>query len=99
MRKRRAIVTPDGANDEIAQATERFAVVGGGTSVIVSPVVKGGRFLGVIELVNPLDGTPFAENEGNAIDYLSEQFGEFVANHGMMLDPARITRSVPPSAM
>jgi GAF domain-containing protein len=97
MRKRRAIVASDANADENVRTAERFGVVGGATSAIVSPVMQGGRFIGVIEVVNPLDGTPFTEDEGNAIDYISEQFGEFVSNHGMMLDPARITRSQPPS--
>jgi GAF domain-containing protein len=96
MRKRRAIVAADAARDDHVQQAARFATLGGAASVIVSPVMQGGRFIGVIELVNPLDGAPYTEDEGNAIDYLAEQFGEFVANHGMMLDPERITRSTPP---
>ncbi len=96
MRKRRAIVLPDARTDEAVQAADRFATLGGALSVIISPVMKGGRFLGVLELVNPLDGIPFTDEEGNAVDYLAEQFGEFVATIGMQLDPARITRSVPP---
>ena len=97
MRKRRAIVASDASTDENVRSAERFGVVGGAASAIVSPVMQGGRFIGVIEVVNPLDGSPFTEDEGNAVDYISEQFGEFVSNHGMMLDPARITRSQPPS--
>ena len=63
----------------------------------MSPILKGGRFLGVIELLNPLDNIAFTEDEGNAIDYLSEQFGEFVATRGTQLDPERIARSVQPA--
>jgi GAF domain-containing protein len=99
MRKRRALVFMDATTDPQVSAAERFVVVGGATSLIVSPVQKAGRFLGVIELVNPLDGIGFTEDEGNAVDYLSEQFGEFVAAHGMLLDAARITRSVPPAGV
>jgi hypothetical protein len=96
MRKRRAMVMADATTDASILAADRFATLGGATSVIISPVMKGGRFLGVLELVNPLDGIPFTDEEGNAVDYLAEQFGEFVATIGMQLDPARITRSVPP---
>jgi hypothetical protein len=96
MRKRRAMVLADARTDDGVLAADRFATLGGATSVIISPVMKGGRFLGVLELVNPLDGIPFTDEEGNAVDYLAEQFGEFVATKGMQLDPARITRSVPP---
>jgi len=96
MRKRRAIVVTDARTDESVVAAERFAVLGGARSVIVSPVMKGGRFLGVIELMNPIDGVGFTDEEGNAVDYIAEQFGEFVTTRGMQLDPDRITRSVPP---
>jgi GAF domain-containing protein len=99
MRKRRALVLADARTDEHARVAERYALLGGATSVIVSPVMKGGRFLGVIELMNPLDGVAFTDDEGNAIDYLSEQFGEFVATRGTQLDPDRIARSVPPSGL
>jgi hypothetical protein len=95
MRLRRAIVLGD-AKPEEGGAAERFQMLGGATSLICSPVLKGGRYLGAIELMNPLDGIPFTEHEGNAIDYLSEQFGEFVASRGMELDEERISRRAPP---
>ncbi len=99
MRKRRALVFADARSEESTASAERFVVLGGATSVIISPVMKGGRFLGVLELLNPLDNIAFTEDEGNAIDYLSEQFGEFVATRGTQLDADRITRSVPPTGM
>jgi GAF domain-containing protein len=97
MRKRRALVFADARSEESTASAERFVILGGALSVIVSPILKGGRFIGVIEVMNPIDGIPFTEEEGNAIDYLSEQFGEFVAARGTQLDPDRITRSVPPT--
>ncbi len=96
MRKHRALVFADARSEESTASAERFVILGGALSVIVSPIMKGGRFLGILELMNPLDGIPFTEDEGNAIDYLSEQFGEFVATRGTQLDPDRIARSVPP---
>jgi hypothetical protein len=98
MRKRRAVVVADGKADEAGLA-ERFLMLGGASSIVCSPVLKGGRFLGAIEIVNPVDGIPYTDHEGNAVDYISEQFAEFVAAHGMQLDPDRIARSVPPSAL
>jgi GAF domain-containing protein len=95
MRKRRAIVLSDAKSDEGGLA-ERFQSIGGATSIICSPVLKGGRFLGAIEIANPIDGIPFTEHEGNAIDYISEQFAEFVASRGMLLDEERISRRAPP---
>jgi GAF domain-containing protein len=99
MRKKRAIVLENATTDENALAAERYAAVGGVTSAVISPVQQAGRFLGVIELLNPLDGIGFKNEEGNAIDYISEQFGDFVATKGMQLDADRISRSVPPSQL
>ena len=49
-----------------ATINERYVALGGARSLIVAPVMLAGRFLGAIELLNPLDGEPFTESEGNA---------------------------------
>jgi GAF domain-containing protein len=92
MRKRRALVFEDARTEETA-AVDRFKAFGGAKSLIVSPVMLAGRFLGVIEIANATDGLPFTEKEGNAIDYISEQFAEFVASRGVVLDPERIVKA------
>jgi len=89
MRRRRAVVIAD-ATDSEAATMERYVVLGGARSLIVAPVMLAGRFLGAIELVNPLDGHPFTESDGNAITYMAEQFAEFVAKSGVVTDPERI---------
>jgi GAF domain-containing protein len=91
MRRRRAVVLADARAEESAQA-ERFTILGGAITVVCSPVLHGGRFLGAIEIANPLDGIPFTEHEGNALDYIGEQFAEFVASRGVQLDVERILR-------
>jgi GAF domain-containing protein len=53
---------------------------------LCGPVQLGGRYLGIVELVNPLGGTAFHEGEVNAIDYICHQFAEFVASRPMVLD-------------
>jgi hypothetical protein len=90
MRRRRAIVVAEAGETEAA-SNERYVTVGGARSLIVAPVMKGGRFLGAIELINPLDGQPFTEAEGNAMTYIGEQFAEFVAARGVVTDPERIS--------
>jgi hypothetical protein len=90
MRKRRAIVLADAEASEAA-ALERFAQLGGAKSIIIAPVMQAGRFLGAIELLNPLDGAPFTDDEGNALTYIGEQFAEFVATRGVVTDPERIS--------
>jgi putative methionine-R-sulfoxide reductase with GAF domain len=89
MRKRRAVVVTDATETEAA-TNERYVVLGGARSLIVAPMMVAGRFLGAIELVNPIDGQPFTESDGNAITYMAEQFAEFVAARGVVTDPERI---------
>ena len=50
----------------------------------------GGRALGAIELVNPLDDAPFREEEGHAMSYIAEQFAEFIGSHGLVVEKERI---------
>jgi len=53
---------------------------------IVRGARQGGRYLGLIELGNPQGGTPFHEGEVNALEYVCEQFAEFVASRPVVLD-------------
>jgi GAF domain-containing protein len=96
MTRRRAIVLADAANDADA-LTQRYEAIGGAKSVIIAPVMHGGRFIGAIEIMNPIDGAPFTEDEGNALSYISEQFAEFVAQRGIVVDAERISQR--PSAL
>jgi putative methionine-R-sulfoxide reductase with GAF domain len=92
MRRRTAYVVADARSHEGAHV-ERFAAIGGAVSVIVAPVMLGGRALGAIEIVNPVDGAPFGEDDGNALAYMAEQFAEFVSSHGLVTDEGRIRRA------
>jgi hypothetical protein len=97
MRGRKPVViadATDAAAPDIAIA-ERFALVGGARSIIVAPVMQAGRFLGAIELVNPLDGLPFTETDGAAVAYIADQFAEFVAARGVVTDEERIAARRP----
>jgi hypothetical protein len=76
--------------DAGASRVERYEALGGATSVIVAPAMQSGRFLGAIELLNPLDGQPFTDVEGNAVMYMAEQLAEFVATRGVVTDPERV---------
>ena len=89
LRARRSIVVADASTGDASRA-ERFRTLGGARSAIITPVMWGGRALGAIELVNPLDGTPFREDEGNAMSYIAEQFAEFIGSHGLVVDPQKI---------
>jgi GAF domain-containing protein len=52
---------------------------------LCGPVQQGGRYLGLIELVNPLGDGPFHSNEINALDYICEQFAEFLSKKPIVL--------------
>jgi len=97
MNRRRAIVLAD-ATVAPAAAVDRYTAVGGARSLIIAPVMQYGRFLGAIEIMNPLDGQPFTEAEGNALNYIAEQFAEFLASHGIVTDPERISARQLPEA-
>jgi hypothetical protein len=90
MNRRRAIVIADGSHSG-AVAVERYEVLGGVRSLMIAPVMEHGRFLGAIELINPLDGLPFTDAEGNALNYIAGQFAEFLSSHGIVTDPERIS--------
>jgi hypothetical protein len=90
MNRRRAIVIADGTHSS-AVAVERYEVLGGVRSLMIAPVMEHGRFLGAIELINPLDGQPFTDAEGNALNYIAGQFAEFLSSHGIVTDPERIS--------
>jgi GAF domain-containing protein len=83
-REKKAIVVEyDG--DAAKPPSERHAFFGDPWSVLVVPVVHGGRVLGMIELVDPLDGAPFGEAAENALKYIAEHYGAFVADRGIAL--------------
>jgi GAF domain-containing protein len=68
--------------------TGRWSVVGQPVrEVLCGAVRQGGRYLGMIELANPNGGAPFHETEINALDYICEQFADFVASRPVVLDP------------
>lgn len=56
------------------------------TAVLCGAARLGGRYLGLIELANPQGGQPFHAGEANALDYVCEQFAEFVASRPIVLD-------------
>jgi GAF domain-containing protein len=50
-------------------------------------VRQGGRYLGLIELADPPGGRAFKLGEANALEYICEQFAEFIANRPVVIDP------------
>ena len=88
VKKRRAFVAE--ARDAM---TSRYLVIGGAKSVVLAPVLVASRALAVIELVNPSDGAPFTQAEANAMNYIAEQFGEFLSTRGLVFEEKRTGRA------
>jgi hypothetical protein len=85
-RKRRALVVPDAGQ----VTSERYRQLSGARSLIAAPIMQAGRALGALEIINPLDGMPFTEDEGNAMTYIAEQYAEYLGSRGIVLDRERI---------
>ena len=70
--------------DEVGgRPLDRHAKFGAIKSVLVAPVFSWGRCLGVIELVDPTDGSPFDVRSQNAIAYAADRYGEFLGERGV----------------
>jgi len=50
-------------------------------SVVVVPVIHGGQLLGLIEMIDPIDGNPFHEQAQAALDYIGGRLGRFLVDH------------------
>ena len=53
---------------------------------LAGPVKQGGRYLGLIEIANPPGAKPFGDVAANALDYICEQFAQFLTNRPIVLD-------------
>lgn len=58
--------------------------------LLCAPVELDGRYLGLVELANPKDGKPFRESDGHAFTYVGQQYAEFVAARGVIVDPEAV---------
>jgi GAF domain-containing protein len=67
-----------GGRWDLVRAVPNVAACGGAK--------QGGRYLGVIEIINPLGGDPFHQAELNALDYICEQFATFLAQRPIVVD-------------
>jgi GAF domain-containing protein len=90
MRSHQAVIIGDAAGDA-RLADERWAAIGvTPRSFACAPVELGGRYLGLIELVNPLDGHAFTDGDGHALTYIGQQFADFVAQRGVVVDAEHV---------
>lgn len=84
---RRGALALDGAPTNVPPASSSVQKLGLAPRAVLAGAARlGGRYLGLIELVNPAGGTPFHDGEANALDYVCEQFAEFVASRPVIFD-------------
>jgi GAF domain-containing protein len=84
MNRRRPFVL-DVARDGRVRAG-RWAALGSSPKFILAAAVElHGRFLGVIEIANPVDGS-FPPEDINGLAYVAERFAEFVAGRGLVFE-------------
>jgi hypothetical protein len=98
MRRRRSLRVDD-ASGNLHYASGRWALTPvQPSSALCGAVQQHGRYLGAIELVNPSHGGPFFDSEVNALDYVCEQFADFVASRPVVIDPEVVLASREPSS-
>ena len=85
MRGSRALSVKDAANDPRFTGPRWRAVGVAPRAALCGAVQQGGRYLGLLELVNPQGGTPFHQSELNALDYICEQFADFLSKKPITL--------------
>jgi len=86
MRGTRSVVTKNAASEETYR-NSRWNLIGVVPEVaIIGPVQHHGRYLGAIELANPLGGGAYTEHESHALDYICEQLAEFLTQRPIVVD-------------
>src|SRR5262249_28624573 len=70
----------------------RYVALGSVSRVLVCPVIVGARWLGAIELVDPLDGAPFDAVAETAVAYVARHLEEFLTSHSVIVEVAAIVR-------
>ena len=75
-----------------AAGLDRFAELDGVKTVLACPVVSGPRWLGAIELVDPIHGARFRKEDILGARYASSRYADFLASHGVVVDVATVAR-------
>ncbi len=66
-------------------ARGRWLLVEPQRSVVCAPVSVEGRYLGLIEIADPVDGPEFTEDDRNALTYAASAFARFLDKRGVVL--------------
>jgi hypothetical protein len=85
MRSPRSVSVNEAASDARFNGPRWHSVGVAPKYALAGAVQLGGRYLGLIELVNPQGDTPFHTSELNALDYICEQFADFLSKKPLVL--------------
>ncbi|HTQ07944.1 MAG TPA: hypothetical protein VMI54_29025 [Polyangiaceae bacterium] len=88
---RQRSVVSNGAAPVHSAAFDRLGVQA--KQILSGAARQGGRYLGLIEIANPVGGAPFHDGEKHALEYVCEQFAEFVASRPLVLDEDIVLRA------
>ena len=88
--RQRSVLT-NGASPRHSGAFERLGIQA--KQILSGAARQGGRYLGIIEIANPVGGAPFTDAEKNALEYVCEQFADFVASRPLVLDEELVLRA------
>jgi hypothetical protein len=85
MRSTHATSVKDAAEDTRITGQRWQALGVAPRAALCGGVQLNGRYLGLIEVANPLGSTPFHQSELNALDYICEQFAAFLSKKPIVL--------------
>jgi len=54
-------------------------------SVLCAPVAVDGRYLGLLEIADPKDGSEFNEEDRNVLTYIASAFAKYLVGRGVVL--------------
>lgn len=86
LRSGRAILVKDASTDS-RWMRDRYAQAGHASpkQIVLIPMRFHGRYLGALELADHSDGEPFGDAELHALQYVGDQFAEFVNDRGVQI--------------
>jgi hypothetical protein len=84
MKEEEAMLVID-PKDDPRLARGRWLLAEPKRSVLCAPAVLDGRYLGLIEMADPVDGSEFTEEDRNALTYVATAFSQFLDKRGIVL--------------
>lgn len=85
MRGEEAILVVDPATDP-RLSRGRWRLAEPQKSVLCAPVAVDGRYLGLLEIADPVDGSEFNEEDRNVLTYIATAFAKYLNGRGVVLD-------------